>query len=191
MYKEAVLGAVAACLLASPVVAADAYVIDPGHTHVMFKFERFGLSYVIGGFTEVEGTITLDKDAPEKSSVNATVQVASYSSGNPERDQHAVGPNWLNAETFPTMTFTSTNVDLTGEETAKVTGELTLHGAAKPLTLDVTLHKIGTDPSTKREAAGFSAKGKLNRQDFGITTAQGFISDEVEIYIEALAVAAE
>jgi polyisoprenoid-binding protein YceI len=191
MIRITLLGSAAALLLATPVVAADAYAIDAGHTHVMFKFERFGLSYVIGGFTGVEGTINLDKAAPENSSVNAAIEIASFSSGNPERDKHAIGPQWLNAEAFSTMTFASTNVELTGEETAKVTGDLTLHGVTRPVTLDVALHKIGADPSTKREAAGFSAKGSLNRQDFGIATATGFIGDEVEITIEALGIAEE
>ncbi|MFQ5562089.1 MAG: YceI family protein [Parvularculaceae bacterium] len=186
----ALVGAPAA-LLISPACAGQTFEIDGGHTHVMFKFERFGLSYVIGGFTDVAGELTLDKDAPENSSVNATVQIASFSSGNPNRDAHAVGPRWLNAEQSPAMTFTSTSVELTGEETAIVTGDLTLHGVTRPLSLDVALHNFGNDPSTKREAAGFSATGSLNRQDFGITTAQGFISDEVEITIEVLAIAAE
>lgn len=190
MYKATILGLIAGCLLTAPVFAADTYTIDPGHTHVMFKFERFGLSYVIGGFTAVEGSITLDKAAPQNSSVTASVGIASFASGNPDRDQHAVGPFWLNAEAFPAMTFKSTKVELTGDETAKVTGDLTLHGVTKPLTLDVALHKIGSDPSTKREAAGFSATGVINRQDFGVTTAKGMIGDEVAITIEALGIAA-
>lgn len=191
MIRITLLAAAAALLGATPAFAADAYKIDAGHTHVMFKFERFGLSYVIGGFTGVEGTINLDKAAPANSSVNATIEIASFSSGNHERDMHAVGPHWLNAEAFATMTFASTKVELTGEETAKVTGDLTLHGVTRPVTLDVSLHKIGTDPSTKREAAGFSAKGSLNRLDYGITTAKGFIGDEIEITIEALGIHAE
>lgn len=191
MIWKPLLAAATAIVMSTPAVAADTYVIDPGHTHVMFKFERFGLSYVIGGFAGVEGTINLDKAAPANSSVNATIQIASFSSGNPERDMHAVGPHWLNAEAFATMTFASTKVELTGEETAKVTGDLTLHGVTMPVTLDVALHNIGADPSTKREAAGFSAKGSINRQDFGIATAKGFIGDEVEIIIEALGIHAQ
>lgn len=191
MIRKTLLAAGAAFLAATPAFAADVYTIDAGHTHVMFKFERFGLSYVIGGFTGVEGTINLDKAAPANSAVNATIQVASFSSGNSERDTQAVGPFWLNAEAFATMTFASTKVELTGEESARVTGDLTLHGVTRPVTLDVALHKIGTDPSTKREAAGFSAKGSLNRQDYGITTAKGFIGDEVEITIEALGIRAQ
>lgn len=189
--RKLLTGAVAGALLASPAFAADTYVIDPGHTHVMFKFERFGLSYVIGGFTDAEGTVALDQDSPEKSSVNATVQIASVDSGNPERDKHAVGEHWLNAGDFPVMTFTSNKVERTGDMTAKVTGDLTLHGVTKPLTLDVTLHKIGPDPATKRQAAGFSATGAVKRSDFGMTTALGLISDEVAITIEALAIAPE
>lgn len=191
MIRKTILAAAAAFVMSSPAFAADDYAIDAGHTHVMFKFERFGLSYVIGGFTGVEGTIRLDKAAPANSSVNATIDIASFASGNPERDKQAVGSFWLNAEAFSTMTFASTNVELTGEDTAKVTGDLTLHGVTKPVTLDVALHKIGADPSTKREAAGFSAKGSLNRLDYGITTAKGFIGDEIEITIEALGIHAE
>jgi len=182
-------GILAGVFLTSPGFAAETYVIDPAHTHVMFKIERFGLSNVIGGFVDVAGAVSLDKEAPEKSSVTATVKIASIDSNNEEREGHLRGPSWLAAEQFPTMTFTSTHVEQTGESTAKVTGDLTLHGVTKPLTLDVVLNKIGTDPVSKRAAAGFTATGSLKRSDFGMMTAQGLIGDAVEISIEALAVA--
>lgn len=191
MRIKIVTGILAGIFLTSPGFAAETYVIDPAHSHVMFKVERFGLSNTIGGFVDVAGAVSLDKNAPEKSSVTATVKIASVDSNNAEREGHLRGPSWLDAEQFPLMTFTSTQVEQTGESTAKVTGDLTLHGVTRPLTLNVTLHKIGADPVSKREAAGFTATGSLKRGDFGMMTAQGLIGDAVEISIEALAVAGE
>lgn len=191
MRNATAIGTLAGVFLASPGLAAETYQIDPAHTHVMFKIERFGLSKVIGAFVDVAGAVSLDKEAPENSSVSATVKIASIDSNNEEREGHLRGPSWLDAEQFPEMTFVSTNVDQTGDETATVTGDLTLHGVTRPLTLDVVLNRIGTDPVSKREAAGFTATGSLKRSDFGMTTAQGLVGDAVEITIEALAVAGE
>lgn len=167
--------------------AADAYEIDPSHTHVQFSIERFGFNDVIAFFPDVKGVVTLDQDAPENSRVEAEIGVANLVSGDATRNEHVTGDFWLNAAEFPVMTFRSKAVTLLSENEAAVVGDMTILGQTKPVTLTVTLNKLGTDPSTKGGAAGFSATGMLKRSDFGLETAMGLIGDEVAIRIETLA----
>lgn len=186
----AMIGAPVAMLF-SPALAGETFNIDGGHTHVLFKVERFGLSYTIASFADVSGVLVLDEDHPEKSSVEASVGIASIRSDNPAREEVVRGPHWLDAEAFPTATFKSTKVTLTGEHEADVLGDLTVHGVTKPVTLKVQLHNIGTDPVSKHKAAGFSARTMVDRNDFGVSTAKSLIGNEVDIFIEALAIAGE
>ncbi len=168
-------------------LAADIYEIDPTHTHVQFSIERFGFNDVIGFFPGVKGAVTLDSENPEASQVEAEIHVASLVSGDPTRNDHVKGEFWLNAAEFPMITFLSTAVILEADETAEVIGELTILGQTNPVTLSVTLNKLGIDPATKRAAAGFSATGTIKRSDFGLDIASALIGDEVSIRIETLA----
>lgn len=181
----------AACVSVNHAEAEERYEIDPAHTHVQFSVRRFGFNDVIGSFPDVKGVIALDQDAPEKSSVEVEIGVASLESGDATRNGHLTSEFWFNAEEHPVMTFKSTAVDVTGDNTANVTGDLTVLGVTKPVTLDVTLNKIGTDPATKGEAVGFSATGLLNRHDFGMSIAENLIGGDVAIRIETLAHKAE
>lgn len=167
-------------------LAAEEYVIDPAHTQVAFSIERFGFNFVLGRFDNLAGTIMLDQANPERSSVTATIQVASISSGNTTRDEHLRGERWLDAARFPTMNFRSTAVRRTGENAAEVRGDLTLHGVTAPVTLNVTMNQIGLLPNNQRPGVGFSATGVLSRAAFGLNTAPNLIGDEVRITIEAL-----
>jgi len=177
----------AACAPASTASAADRYEIDASHTHVQFSVLRFGFADTIGTFTGVSGAIILDQEAPENSSVEAEIDVTSLMSGDASREQAVLGGFWLNAGEFATMTFKSTSVELDGENHALVTGDLTLLGVTKPVTLDVKLNKIGMDRAAKKEGAGFSITGELNRLDWGLQTAAQFVGTDVAIRIEALA----
>ena len=177
---------VAATLFAAPAFAADTYVIDPGHTQVQFAVGRFGFTQVYGVFPNVAGEFSLDTAAPANSLVHATIQIAGVDSNNPVRDKVLLAPPWFDAATYPTMTFISTQVTTTSGTTADVTGDLTLHGVTKPVTLKVTLNKIGSYPVTNGTAAGFSADATLKRSDFGMTTAPQFIGDDITIHIEVL-----
>ncbi len=177
----------AACAPAGQALAEDRYEIDAQHTHVQFSVLRFGFNDIIGTFPGVAGVITLDQGAPENSSVEATISVPSVVSGDETRDGHIQGAAWLNTEEFATMSFTSTAVALHGDNAATVTGDLTLLGVTRPVTLDVTLNKIGPDPATKKEAVGISATASINRLDWGMETAAKFVGTDVAIRIEALA----
>lgn len=175
---------------ASPTLAAEvAYKLDPSHTETTFVIDRFGFTSVLGIFAKSEGTIWIDEAAPEKSRVEATVQVDSLLSGDTTRDGHVTGERWLNAAKNPTMTFKSTKVEKTGADTAKVTGDMTIMGVTQPATLDVKLNKIGTAPNNQKRQAGFTITGTVSRKAFGSAGAAGLIGDAVAIRIETLAVA--
>lgn len=184
--KSIIIGT-ALILAATPVLAQDAYELDPSHTQVVFSVDRFGFTTIFGSFMDAGGTVLLDTENPENSSVNAQVETASVFLGHPTRDQHVAGQHWLNAEANPQLTFDSTRVSVTGENTAEVTGMLTLWGEAREVTFDVTLNQLARDPATQRQAAGFTLTGTIDRSDWGHTTASALVGSEVGIRIEALA----
>jgi len=176
-------------LLAAPAAFGEPqrYALDPSHTQVGWSIDRFGFTHILGRFDQTEGVVMLDRENPANSSVTADITIASVSAGDPTRDEHLREERWLNAAAHPTMSFRSTSVTLTGETTATVVGDLTLRGVTAPVTLSVTLNKLGQNPTNQREAAGFTATGTLSRAAFGIAIAPGLIGDEVAITIETLA----
>lgn len=180
------LAATGLLLTVQPALAQDAYDLDPAHTQVTFAVDRFGFTTVFGTFTEVEGTVMLDTANPENSSVTASVNTGSVWAGDETRTTHLAGPYWLGAEENPQLTFVSTGVDVTGEDTARVTGDLTVFGMTRPMTFDVTLNQLGTDPATQRQAAGFTLTATIDRTEWGNETAGAIIGQDVAIRIEAL-----
>lgn len=179
-------GGGAQAITTAPAVGAQRYVLDPAHTQIGFSIDRFGFNRVLGRFDTIAGEIVLDQANPERSSVTATVQMTSVTSGNATRDEHLRAERWLNVAGFPTMEFRSTSVQRTSATTAVVTGDLTLLGQTHPLTLNVTMNRIGVSPSNQRPTVGFSATGTLSRAAWGSATAPQLIGDEVAITIEAL-----
>jgi len=166
--------------------AVQQYTLDPQHTQIGFSVDRFGFNNVLGRFDQVTGEVTLDAAHPASSMVHAVVQIANLSSGDPTRDQHLKGPNWLRSQMFPTMEYRSTAVRVIDSTHAEVTGDLTLLGQTHPLTLNVTLNHMGVNPASQRPSAGFSARGTLSRAAWGLATAPNLIGDQVSITIEAL-----
>lgn len=183
----------ASCLLAlalAPAAVAQEtrYVIDGGHTHVQFSVERFGFADTIGIFPDSSGHIILDQETPENSRVVAEVRTPTVWTGLAERDEAVRSPFFLNAEAHDTIRFESTAVERTGEDQARVTGQLTIWGQSRPASFDVTLNRIGPDPSLQgREGVGFSLTGEISRSAFGHETAAALIGDVVSIRIEVLA----
>lgn len=164
------------------------FTLDPAHTQVEFSVERFGFSRVVGFFDDVAGEVILDEAHPERSAVRATIPVSSLDTGNPERDGFLRGEFWLKGAAFPNIEFRSATVRLVGDRQAEVTGELSVAGVTAPATMRVTLNNLGTDPHTRRPAAGFSATGTLMRATYGVRTAPP-IGNEVRFSIEAFALA--
>lgn len=174
-------------LLSAPMMAqaADTYTLDPSHTNIFWHADHFGFSTPSGKFSDVSGTLVLDEQKPENSKVDVTIKTASLVTGIPKFEEHLKSKDFFDVAKFTQATFVSDKVTVTGKDTAKVAGVLTLHGVSKPVVLDVKLNKIGEHPMTKEKAAGFSATTTVKRSDFGMSYALPGVADEVKITIES------
>ncbi len=164
-------------------VEAGTYKVDPNHTQVMFGVSHMGFTTYYGAFTETAGTLMLDPTKPADSKVDITVKVGSVAVQSPKLQDELKSDAWLDAGKFPEATFKSNKVTKTGGNTASVTGDLTLHGVTKPVTLEVTYQNAGANPLNKAYTAGFEVKGKIKRSDFGVKTYVPVIGDEVDLII--------
>lgn len=151
--------------MSNPLPKPGSYVIDTSHTHVGFAVKHFGLSKVKGEFTDLEGAIVIDGE-PTASTVNVTIQTASFNSRDEGRDAHVKSPDFLDAEQFPTITFVSTSVQEDGANWI-VNGDLTIKGVTKSVQLETEFEGGLTDPYGFERIA-FSAETELDRTDFGL-----------------------
>lgn len=163
---------------------AERLLLDNQHSYVLWTIEHLGFSTQAGKWY-VNGEVTLDKANPKNSKVDATVKVADVITGIPELDKHLRGKLFFNTDQFPTATFVSDKVDVTGKTTAKVHGILTILGITKPITLNVTLNKVGKNPINNKMTAGFTATTTIKRSEFGMNTLKGDLGDDVKITIGA------
>ncbi len=169
--------------------AADSYIFDPHHTSVVWTANHFGFSNPSGKFSEVEGDLMLDEKNPAQSKVNVSVKMVNIFTGYSNFDNHLKGADFFNIEKFTTATFVSKKVTITGKNTAKVVGDLTLLGVTKPVTLNTKLNKIAVSPITQKRTAGFTANAVIKRSDFGLNYAIPSVGDIVKLVIEAEATA--
>lgn len=163
--------------------AKTTYLLDSAHSYVLWLVDHFGFSKQSGKFF-ADGSLVLDDQRPENSSVNVVIQIASLNTGNKELDQHLQGGLFFNGGSYPLATFVSKKVVQNGAKTAKVLGTMTIRGVSKPVVLDVKFNKIGNSIITNKTTAGFTAVGKISRSDFGITTLLPGLGDEVNLIIE-------
>jgi len=185
LYRTGSLAALCTLFLMPGFAQAQTYKLDPVHTSVIWNAGHFGFSAPHGIFSNIEGTLVLDEATPENSTVEATVPIAMIATGIEKFDDHLKGNDFFKVDQFPTSTFKSTSVEKTGDKTAKMTGDLTLLGVTKPVTLDVTFNKKGENPFSKMQTIGFTATGSIKRSDFGMTYALPGVSDDVALRIEA------
>ena len=164
---------------------AGTYAIEPEHTRLRFDVTHFGFTKYDGEFRKMTGTLALDPANPDASKVDITVATDSVTVPNAKLHDELVSPQWLDAAKDPEITFKSTKVVKTGTDTADVTGDFTLHGVTKPLTLTVKFNAAGVNPVSKRYTSGFAARGKIMRTEFGVKTYAPMISDAVDIDIDA------
>ena len=160
------------------------YTFDPAHTQIIFAANHLGFSFSHGRFMKFDGFFTFDPAAPESSEVNVTVETASVDMGSDKWDEHLKGADFLNVEKFPQMTFKSTKIEKTCEKTGKLTGDFTLLGVTKPVTLDVTYNGSGVHPYSNNNIAGFSAAGTIKRSEFGMTGSIPAVGDDVFLIIQ-------
>ncbi|MEM6905391.1 MAG: YceI family protein [Pseudomonadota bacterium] len=193
MFRPIALAAALLTLALPAHAAPERFTIDPAHTTVGFWVKHIGYAKTWGQFREVEGGFTFDRDAMTLGEVEVSIPTASVTTMHNARDGHVKNADFLDVSEHPMMTFTATGGEVTGENTGTVTGDLTMLGITKPVTLDVTLNKIGPYPfGHKKETMGVSARGTVNRSEFGMTYALGgIVGDEVEIVIEMEAILEE
>ena len=146
--------------------AVESYTIDPVHSNVGFTIRHF-VSKVSGSFTKVSGTIAVDRDNLEKSTVEATIAVSSVNTSNEKRDTHLQSADFFDAAKFESITFKSTSWKKTGEDSFDVTGNLTIHGVTKAVVLKTKL--LGFGPGMNGvQLSGWEISTTLNKADFGV-----------------------
>ena len=164
------------------------YSMDVRHTQVLFAIPHLGITDYYGRFDKVTGNLNFNSGAPEKSSTSITVDMTSIDVPSHELVGELMGAGVFNTASFPTATFRSTSITKTGPTTGTITGDLTLHGVTKTVTLNATFGGITVDPFSGADDVGFHATTTLKRTDFGITGMvwEGLVADEVKLTIEAM-----
>jgi polyisoprenoid-binding protein YceI len=165
--------------------------LDTVHSSVNFWVRHLMVAKVHGRFDKWSGSLAFDEQDPSHSRVEVEIDATSVDTREPQRDAHLRSADFLDTEKYPTLRFTSTKVERSSDGNLRLTGDLTMHGATKPVTLDVEYAGRAKHPNPKMgERAGFSARGTLNRKDWGLVWNQvldagGFaLSDKVEIHLE-------
>jgi len=173
-------------IYSAPARAAELYKFDKEHTTILFFVNHLGFSQMVGIFTDYDGSFMFNETRPEESSVQVVISPAGIQTSSKALNKELQGSNWFNAKQFPEMKFISTSIKLTGEKTADITGDFTLLGVTKPVTLKVRFNKTGYHPLTNDYIAGFYAEGVIKRSDFGMDylTSMG-VGDDVYLQIQA------
>ncbi len=190
MKKNLLSLALAAALgTASLPALAETWTVDNSHSTVGFAVRHMMVSNVKGTFDKFTASIDGSPADPGSAKISATIEVASVNTREPKRDDHLRAADFFDAAKFPLMTFTSTKVEKVSATKAKVTGDLTLRGVTKPVTLDVEYTPVVKSPWGK-SVVGATATGKINRQDFGVSFSKTLeaggllVGDEVTIQLE-------
>jgi polyisoprenoid-binding protein YceI len=169
-------------------MATTKWVLDPTHSEVTFKVKHLMFTNVSGNFTKFEATAESDDENFDNASFSFSADVDSINTNNADRDGHLKSADFFDAAQFPTITFTSTSVAKDGSD-LKVTGDLTVHGVTKSVTLDTEFGGIQKDPWGNIKS-GFSVTGKINRKDFGLSwnaaleTGGVMLGEEVKLALE-------
>jgi len=178
--------------LATMPLYATTYTLEPDYTQGIFRWNHLGFSNPAAQFSQGAGTLEFDQANPSKSSVKVTIPLSSLNTGVPALDEHFRSADFFETAKFPTAAFVSTKVEKgTAANQLKVTGDLSLHGMTIPVTLDVTVIKIGTNPRTSLPTIGFEATTTLKRSDFGLGKYAPQVSNEIQMRLISQAVDAK
>jgi polyisoprenoid-binding protein YceI len=179
--------AFSAAQAATPTAKAGTYAIDPNHTQVIFAIRHEGLSTFYGRFSKIAGGLTFDPASPQTSALNVTIDMTGIQTHVDELDKE-LRDSVFNADKFPTAMFVSTGITKTSDNTGTVTGNLTLNGITKPVTLTVTFNGGRNSPIPFQPyRIGFDATGTIHRADFGLDGMvwSGFVGNDVTLMIES------
>lgn len=171
---------------ADPIDApAGIYHLDPHHWSVTFDVDHFGYTRFVMRFDRMQADLDFHPDDPAQSKVTAHIQAASIDTNDSELDDLVRGPELLESERFPEITFVSRALRATGKTTGEMTGDLTIHGETRPVTLMVTFNGGAPNPLTGRHTLGFSASGHFSRAAFGLMSWYPAVGREIQLRIEA------
>ena len=171
-------------LLALPAAAADRYVFDKAHTQILFFVDHLGFSRSQGEFLDYDGEFRFDPADWSAGSVQLAIRTHSVDMDDYEWNQHLRGQDFFRVNEYPEMSFNSLRVESSGENQGRIHGELTLLGVTRPVTLEVRFNKAGVHPINKKYVAGFSAKTRIKRSEFGMNYGLPMVGDEVEVVLE-------
>lgn len=188
---KSLLLAAALSTSASLAFAAERYTLDSSHSQVLFSYNHLGFSTTFGMFSGFEGEIMFDQENPANSSVTVSMPTKSMFTGWEAREGHFMSEDFFGATDEDLITFVSTGIEVTGEGTANITGDLTMNDITKSVVLDAVLNQAGTNPLANKDWAGFDATTTLLRSDFGLGAFAPAVSDEVEVRISVEAAKAE
>lgn len=164
------------------------YKIDPAHSEITFKIKHLMITNVTGSFKKFEGTMESSKDDYSDAQISFEADIDSITTNNEQRDGHLKSPEFFDAATYPKLTFQSASFVKTGGDDYKLTGNLTVHGVTKPVTLNAELGGVTTDPWGQSKV-GFEITGKINRKEFGLEwnatleTGGVMLSEEVKLLL--------
>jgi polyisoprenoid-binding protein YceI len=180
------LSLAAAALLAAAPLYAGTYTFEPQHTQGVIRWNHLGFANPTAQFNNVQGTLEFDQADPTRSSVIVTIPLTSMSTGVADLNDDFKSSDFFDFDKFPTATFKSSRVEKgAAPDTLKVAGALSLHGITKPVALDVTINKVGTNPRNQVPTVGFEAMATLKRSDFGLGLYVPQVSDEIQVHITA------
>jgi len=177
---------------AAPLIPTGTWTVDAGHSSVTFSVKHMGIANVRGHFAEFEGTLEMQESLAD-CRARGTVKVASIDTGDAQRDDHLRSADFFDVEAFPEITFESTHVEAIDDESSRVTGNLTMHGVTREITLDVVIQGTDTDPWGNTRA-GLEIVGKLLRSDFDMKFNQALgsgnmlVGDKVGLALDISAV---
>lgn len=183
MKRPAFLAAFAAVLTALPAIAApEAYTIDPNHTFPAFETIHFGFSVQRGRFNKTQGKVTLDREA-RTGAVEVSIDAASIDTGHEKLEAHLRGEEFFDVAKHPAITFKGTGFLFDGDRIKSVTGDLTMLGQTRPVTLEAAMFTCGVNPVNKRSMCGGEFVAKIKRSEWGLTRFVPAVSDETTLRI--------
>jgi polyisoprenoid-binding protein YceI len=165
-------------------IPSGAYGLDKTHGYITFSYSHLGFSNPHVGFNAFDVALDLNSANPEKSALNVTIDATSIDSRVDEFDGHLNGEDFFDTANHPSITFKSTSIESTGEDTFNVAGDLTIKGNSKPVVLEATINKAANHPMKKVPSIGATATAKLSRTAFGLSAHTPYVGDEVTIYID-------
>jgi polyisoprenoid-binding protein YceI len=161
---------------------AETLPIDPSHTAVIFSWNHRGFSHPIARFEKISGNVFLDRSDMTKSSVSVTLPLDGLRTGDDVLNKRLKGAEFLDASTYPAITFRSTKVETVRNNALRLTGDLSVHGITKSVALDVTINRISSS-SDNKVTAGFDADVMLRRSDFGVGRYVPMTGDELSVHL--------